>query len=315
MCGEVLCPEDRGYDEARRLWNGMIDRRPLLIARCLGLTDVAETIRFARNHDVPMTVRGGGHGVSGKAVLDGAVLLDLSAMKHVHVDPARHRAVAQAGATWGDFDPKTQTYGLATTGGVISTTGIAGLTLGGGIGWLMGKHGLACDNLISVDVADASGEHLTASAEQNADLFWALRGGGGNFGVVTTFEYQLHPLSAVLGGVLLHPRQNALDLLRHYRDLTANAPDELTAYGVDERPRRRAADCNRPLPFRRRPDLSRKRCWKISPPRAADRRYGGLEILCGTSDYDGFYGPEGSSVLLQMRLSRGTPGRGAPNDR
>jgi FAD/FMN-containing dehydrogenase len=208
----------------------MIDRRPLLIARCLGLTDVAETIRFARNHDVPMTVRGGGHGVSGKAVLDGAVLLDLSAMKHVHVDPARHRAVAQAGATWGDFDPKTQTYGLATTGGVISTTGIAGLTLGGGIGWLMGKHGLACDNLVSVDVADASGKHLTASAEQNADLFWALRGGGGNFGVVTTFEYQLHPLSAVLGGVLLHPRQNALDLLRHYRDLTANAPDELTAY-------------------------------------------------------------------------------------
>jgi FAD/FMN-containing dehydrogenase len=230
MCGEVLCPENPGYDEARRLWNGMIDRRPLLIARCLGLTDVAATIRFARNHDVPMTVRGGGHGVSGNALLDGAVLLDLSAMKHVQVDPARRRAVAHAGATWGDFDPKTQAYGLATTGGVISTTGIAGLTLGGGIGWLMGKHGLACDNLSSVDVVDASGEYLTASAEQNADLFWGLRGGGGNFGVVTTFEYQLHPLSAVLGGVLLHPRQNALDLLRHYRDLTANAPDELTAY-------------------------------------------------------------------------------------
>jgi FAD/FMN-containing dehydrogenase len=230
MRGNVLCPEDSGYDDARRLWNGMIDRRPLLIARCLGLTDVVETIRFSREHDIPMTVRGGGHGVSGKAVLDQAVLLDLSSMKHVQVDPVRQRALAHAGATWGDFDPKTQACGLATTGGVISTTGIAGLTLGGGIGWLMGKHGLACDNLISVDVADATGKHLTASAEQNADLFWAIRGGGGNFGVVTTFEYQLHPLAAVLAGILLHPRQNALDLLRHYRDLTANAPDELTAY-------------------------------------------------------------------------------------
>ena len=169
MRGNVLCPEDSGYDDARRLWNGMINRRPLLIVRCLGLTDVVETIRFSRDHDIPMTVRGGGHGVSGKAVLDGAVLLDLSSMKHVQVDPVRQRALAHAGATWGDVNPKTQACGLATTGGVISSTGIAGLTLGGGIGWLMGKHGLACDNLISVDVADATGKHLTASAEQNAE--------------------------------------------------------------------------------------------------------------------------------------------------
>jgi FAD/FMN-containing dehydrogenase len=210
----------------------MISRRPLLIVRCLGLADVAETIRLAREHEVPMTIRGGGHGVSGKAVLDDAVMLDLSLMKHVRIDPVRRRAIAQAGVTWGEFDPLAQSYGLATTGGVISTTGIAGLTLGGGIGWLMGKHGLACDNLVSVDLVDASGRHLSAGEEENADLFWALRGGGGNFGVVTTFEYQLHPVGAVLGGVLLHPRLRALDLLSHYRDLTAGAPDELTAYAA-----------------------------------------------------------------------------------
>ena len=230
--GAVLGQPDSGYEETRRVWNGMIDRQPLLIARCLGLADVVETVRFAREHDLPLTIRGGGHGVSGKAVMDGAVMADLSPMKHVHVDPVRQRAVAQAGLTWGEFDRRTQDYGLATTGGVISTTGIAGLTLGGGIGWLMGKHGLACDNLVSVDLVDAAGCHLTASAEKNADLFWALRGGGGNFGIVTAFEYQLHSLGPVLGGILLHPGERALGLLRHYRDLTADAPDELTAYAA-----------------------------------------------------------------------------------
>jgi hypothetical protein len=194
------------------------------------LSDVVEIIRYAQERGVPMTVRAGGHGFSGKCVMDGAVMLDLSLMKHVRVDPPRRRAVAQAGATWGDFDRQTQAHRLATTGGVVSTTGIAGLTLGGGIGWLMGRHGLACDNLVSADVIDASGRRVTASAEENPDLFWAIRGGGGNFGVVTTFEYQLHPLDSVYGGIFLYPRPHAFDLLSRYRDLTAKTPDELTAY-------------------------------------------------------------------------------------
>lgn len=228
--GPILLPEDSDYDALRFGWNGMIDRHPLMIARCLGTTDIVEILRYAQERGVPMTVRAGGHGFSGKSVMDGAVMLDLSLMKHVRVDPARRRAVAQAGATWGDFDRQTQVHSLATTGGVVSTTGIAGLTLGGGIGWLMGKHGLACDNLVSADLVDASGQRLTASAEENSDLFWAIRGGGGNFGVVTTFEYQLHPLDSVCGGILLYPRQHAFDLLSQYRDLTAKAPDELIAY-------------------------------------------------------------------------------------
>ena len=231
MRGAILLSEDSGYDQVRFGWNGMIDRRPLMIVRCLGLTDIVETIRFVQDHDLPMTVRSGGHGVSGKSVMDGTVMLDLSLMRHVRVDPMRRRAVAQAGATWADFDRQTQACGLATTGGVISTTGIAGLTLGGGIGWLMGKFGLACDNLVSADLVDASGGRLTASAEENPDLFWAIRGGGGNFGIVANFEYQLHPLESVYGGILIYPRQHAFDLLRHYRDLTAKAVDELTAYG------------------------------------------------------------------------------------
>jgi len=230
--GPVLGPEDSVYDEARRGWNGLIDRRPSMIARCLGLTDVAETILFAREHEMAMTVRAGGHSVAGKSVQDGALMLDLSLMRHVAIDPVRRRAVAQAGATYSDFDARTHAYGLATTGGVISSTGIAGLTLGGGIGWLMGKHGLACDNLISAEVIDASGRCLKASAEEHADLFWAIRGGGGNFGMAATFEYQLHPLQAVLGGALFYPRLRAWDVLRSYRDLTAGAPDDLTAYAA-----------------------------------------------------------------------------------
>jgi FAD/FMN-containing dehydrogenase len=230
MRGPILLPEDSEYDRLRFGWNGMIERQPLVIARCLGVTDVVEIIRFAQERNVPMTVRAGGHSASGKCVMDGAVMLDLSLMKHVQVDPMRRRAVAHAGATWGDFDRQAQAHGLATTGGVISTTGIAGLTLGGGIGWLMGKYALACDNLVSADVVDVWGQRRTASAEENPDLFWAIRGGGGNFGVVTTFEYELHPLESVYGGVLLYPRPHALDLLRHYRDLTTRAPDELTVY-------------------------------------------------------------------------------------
>ena len=230
--GSVVSPEDSGYDLLRQVWNGMIDRRPVLIARCLGLADVAATIRFTREKALPLTIRGGGHGVSGKAVMDDAVLMDLSPMKGIQIDPLNQRAVAQAGLTWGEFDRQTAEYGLATTGGVISTTGIAGLTLGGGMGWLMGKHGLTCDNLVSADLVDATGRHFTASATENAELFWALRGGGGNFGVVTTFEYQLHTLRQVLGGILVHPRTLGFELLRQYRDVTAGAPDELTTYAA-----------------------------------------------------------------------------------
>lgn len=207
MRGPVLTPGDAEYDGTRTVWNGMIDRRPTLIARCLDSADVVETIRFAREQHATMSVRGGGHSVSGKSVQDGSILLELSLMRGVAVDPIRRTARAEAGATWRDFDTATQAHGLATTGGVISTTGIAGLTLGGGIGWLMGKHGLACDNLISADLVDAAGRLLHASADENPELFWAIRGGGGNFGVVTAFEYCLHPLQRALGGLLLYPRE------------------------------------------------------------------------------------------------------------
>ena len=232
MRGPIVLPGDANYASLRLVWNRRIDRRPLLIARCLGLTDVIEVIRFAQERGVAMTIRAGGHSLSGSCVMDDAVMLDLSLMKHVSVDPARRRAVAQPGATWGDFDRQTQVHSLATTGGVRSNSGIAGLTLGGGMGWLMGKHGLVCDNLVSADVIDASGQRLTASAEENSDLFWAIRGGGGNFGVVTAFEYQLHPLTSVYAGVFLYAKQQAFDVLHQYCDLTAKAPDELTAYAL-----------------------------------------------------------------------------------
>lgn len=228
----VLSAEDSGYETVRRVWNGMIDRRPFAIVRCLSLSDVMEAIRFARAKNLPVCARGGGHSVSGKAVADGALMVDLSLMKDVQVDPVRETVVVQAGVTWGEFDRETEKYGLVSTGGVISSTGVAGLTLGGGIGWLMGKYGLSCDNLLSADVVDAEGRHLQASAVSNPDLFWAIRGGGGNFGIVTAFEFQLHPLSSVHGGVLLYPRSMAIPLLRRYRDVTASAPDELTAYAA-----------------------------------------------------------------------------------
>jgi FAD/FMN-containing dehydrogenase len=210
----------------------MIDRRPIAIVRCLNISDAMEAIRFARAKDLPVCVRGGGHSVSGKAVADGALMIDLSPMKGIQVDAARRTVVVEAGVTWGEFDRETEKYGLASTGGVISSTGVAGLTLGGGIGWLMGKHGLACDNLISAELVTADGEHLPVSATSNPDLFWAIRGGGGNFGIVTAFEFGLHPLGSVQGGVLLYPRSRAIELLRRYRDVTASAPDELTAYAA-----------------------------------------------------------------------------------
>ena len=227
--GRLVQPGDGGYDEARRVWNGMIDRRPALIARCAGPADVMAAVRFARDHRLLVSVKGGGHNITGNAVCEGGLMIDLSPMKSVRVDPAGHTARAEAGLTWGEYNRETQAFALASTGGVVSTTGIAGLTLGGGLGWLMGKHGLSCDNLLSADIVTADGELLTASAEQNPDLFWGLRGGGGNFGVVTSFEYQLHPVGPVLAGMVIHPMTEAKKVLRFYRDFARGCPDEMLA--------------------------------------------------------------------------------------
>jgi FAD/FMN-containing dehydrogenase len=227
--GLLLRPGDDGYDAARRVWNGMIDRRPALIARCAGPADVIATVRFAREHGLLLAVKGGGHNITGNAVCDGGLMLDLSAMKSVRVDPIRLAARAEAGLTWGEYNRETQAFGLASTGGVVSTTGIAGLTLGGGLGWLQGKHGLAIDNLLSVDLVSADGRLVTASTEENSDLFWGLRGGGGNFGVVTSFEYRLHPVTSVLAGMVVHPIGKAKEVLRFYRDFCRGCPDAVVA--------------------------------------------------------------------------------------
>ncbi|MDR5866149.1 FAD-binding oxidoreductase [Halomonas koreensis] len=227
--GRLFAPEDAGYDEARRVFNGMIDSRPAAIVRCAGVADVMAAVGFAREADLPVAVRGGGHGVTGSAVGEGSLVVDLSAMQSVHVDPERRTARAEGGATWGGFDHETQAFGLATTGGIVPSTGIAGLTLGGGIGYLNRKYGLACDNLLSADVVTAEGKLVTASADEHPDLFWGLRGGGGNFGVVTSLEYRLHPVGPVLAGELVFPLDRAKEVLRRYRDWSSAAPDELRA--------------------------------------------------------------------------------------
>ncbi|MGQ0734750.1 MAG: FAD-binding oxidoreductase, partial [Acidobacteriota bacterium] len=202
--GRLITAGDADYDTARVVWNGAIDRRPRLIARCIGTADVAAAVRFARDQDLEIAIRGGGHNVAGTAVCDDGIVLDLSAMRAVRVDPAGRTAWVQRGALWGDVDRETQPYGLATTGGIVSHTGVAGLTLGGGIGWLMRKHGLTVDNLLAVEVVSAEGERLRASEDEHPDLFWALRGGGGNFGVVTSFEFQLHSVGpTVLAGPIV----------------------------------------------------------------------------------------------------------------
>jgi FAD/FMN-containing dehydrogenase len=229
--GTLLRAGDAGYDDARRLHNGMIDRRPALIARCRGAADVADAVNFARTHGLEIAVRGGGHNVAGKAVCDGGVMIDLSLMKGIHVDPARRTVRAQGGVTWREFNRETQVHGLATTGGTISTTGIAGLTLGGGFGWLMGKHGLAADNVLSAEVVTASGDVVLASEKDNGDLLWGLRGGGGNFGVVSSLEYRLHPVGPVTSGLAAHPVERARDVLRFFRETTSSLPDELTLFG------------------------------------------------------------------------------------
>ena len=227
--GALLQPGDAAYDEARIVWNGMIDRHPALIARCAGVADVIAAVRFARTHGLLVSVKGGGHNITGNAVCEGGLMIDLSRLKSVRVDPANRTARAEGGLTWGEFNRETQAFGLATTGGVVSTTGISGLTLGGGLGWLLGKHGLSCDNLLSADIVTAEGEFLTVSADQHPDLFWGLRGGGGNFGVVTSFEYRLHPVGPVLAGMVIHPIEQAREVLRFYRDFARSCPDEMLA--------------------------------------------------------------------------------------
>jgi FAD/FMN-containing dehydrogenase len=227
--GPVIDPDDEGYDAARAIWNGAIDRRPTCVARCTGVADVVAALRFARERDQLVAVRSGGHGVGGHAACDGGLVIDLSPMKGIRVDAAARTARAEAGVLWGELDRETQVHGLATVGGIVTHTGIAGLTLGGGIGWLTRKHGATVDNLLSVDLVTAEGELLTASDDENPDLFWGIRGGGGNFGVVTSFEYRLHPVGPmVLAGPIFHPLEDAREVLAFYRDFIRSAPDELT---------------------------------------------------------------------------------------
>jgi FAD/FMN-containing dehydrogenase len=230
--GQVIARGDLEYDTARRVFNAMIDRRPVLIVRCVGAADVIASVRFARERGLVVSVRSGGHGVAGLAVCDHGLVIDLSRMKTMRIDPRRRVARCDPGLTLAEFDRETEAFGLATTMGTISMTGVTGLTLGGGLGWLMGKHGLACDNLISVDVVTAEGKLLVASEEENADLFWALRGGGGNFGVVTSLEFRLHEQGPVFAGLVAHAMTDCTAALRFLRDFARSAPDELALMGA-----------------------------------------------------------------------------------
>lgn len=230
MEGATILPRDPAYDEARAVWNGMIDREPGLIARCESVSDVQAAVRFAGDHDLLVAVRGGGHNVAGHAVCDGGLVVDCSRMRSVEVDPDDRVARVGPGATWADVDEATGTHGLAVPGGLVSSTGVAGLTLGGGFGWLSRAHGLTCDNLLSAEVVTADGDRVRAGPDENTDLFWALRGGGGNFGVVVSFDFRLHPVDDVVAGPVMHDLEDAPEVLRGYRELVDGAPDELTCY-------------------------------------------------------------------------------------
>lgn len=232
LSGELLRPGQTSYDSARQLWNGAVDRYPALIVRCQTSQDVAQAVTFARSYHLPVSVRSGGHNTNGLALIDDGLVIDLSQMKRVTVDPARRVARAEPGLTLGEFVRAVEPYGLVTTTGTCSGNGLGGATLGGGIGWLMGKYGLIIDNVRAFEVVTAAGRLLTVSATANADLFWALRGGGGNFGIVTAIEYQLHPVGPVLAGMVIHSQANAQAVMRFYRDFSSAAPDELTVYAV-----------------------------------------------------------------------------------
>jgi len=229
IAGSIILPGGGAYETARLVWNGMIDRRPAVIVQCGAVSDLISAVKFARDNDLLIAVRGGGHSVSGNAVCDGGIVIDLSPMKGIRVDKEKKDVYAQAGLTMGEYDRETELHGLASPGGIISTTGIAGLTLGGGFGWLSRKHGLACDNLLAADVVTADGRFLTANAKEHADLFWGIRGGGGNFGIVTSFQYKLHPVRSVLAGELIHSFHDVTETLRFYRDFAGSVPDELTS--------------------------------------------------------------------------------------
>jgi FAD/FMN-containing dehydrogenase len=227
--GAVVVPDDSIYDDSRSIWNGAIDRRPAVVAHAAGVADVVEAVRFARSQGLEVAVRGGGHSIPGFSTVDDGVVIDLSPMKAIRIDVDRRTVVAEGGLTWAELDAATQEKGLATTGGLVSSTGVAGFTLGGGIGWLMRKHGLACDNLRSAEVVTADGEVVSASADENPDLFWGLRGGGGNFGIVTSFEFNLHPVGpTVTAGPVFYPGERAGEILRWYREFVKDVPDELT---------------------------------------------------------------------------------------
>lgn len=231
--GEILTPGSAEYETSRRIWNGMIDRRPAAIARCSGPADVRTAVRFAVEQDIYPAIRAGGHNVAGLAMVDDGLVLDLTRMRGIRIDPECATATTQPGLTWGEFDRETQLFELATTGGLISTTGVAGLTLGGGVGWLLGRCGLTCDNTLSYDVVLANGDLIRANANEHPDLFWALKGGGGNFGVVTSITYQMCRISTVISGMILHPIARAREVLKFYRDFVASGiPDELTVYAA-----------------------------------------------------------------------------------
>ena len=266
--GDVIRPGDERYDSARSIFNAMFDRRPEYIARCTGVVDVITAIRFARDTHLPVAIRSGGHSVAGHGVCDDGIVIDLSPMKGMRVDPHRKTAVAQAGLTWGEFDRETQAFELATTGGRVTTTGIAGLTLGSGSGWLERKYGLVADNLLSVDLVTANGEVVTCSERENPELFWGIRGGGGNFGIATSFEYRLHELGPMLvGGILMYQFEKARELLPAWRDYIEQAPDEHGgAFAVMTAP---------PLPFVPR-ELQGKRCAALVFVYAGEVEHGEL---------------------------------------
>jgi len=226
--GQLLLPNDPGYEESRKIFNAMIDRRPALIVRCAGVADVIAALKFARGHNLLVSVRGAGHNVAGISLCDGGMVIDLAAMRGIRVSPATRTVRVEPGGTWTELNHELQTFGLAATGGYVGATGVAGLTLGGGLGWMVRKHGLALDNLLSVDVVTADGQLLTASPTEHPYLFWGIRGGGGNFGIVTSFEFQVHPAGTVLAGLVLHQASKGRELLRFWREFGPTAPEELT---------------------------------------------------------------------------------------
>jgi FAD/FMN-containing dehydrogenase len=272
--GPVLPPGDDGYDDARAIWNGLIDRRPALIVQPTGAADVVDAVNFAREQNLTLSIKGGGHNVAGNAVNDGGLVIDLSQMRGVHVDPSTQRVRVQGGATWGDTDRETQLFGLAVPGGVVSTTGIAGLTLHGGMGHLRRKHGLSIDSLLSVDIVTADGELRRASANENEDLFWAVRGAGSNFGVVTSFEFQAHPVGPmVMVGALFYPLEEVRSLLPAWRDYMVTAPDELSSVAI---------------------------CWSVPPHEPFPRKLHGRPVFVVAGAYSGSV-EDGEAVVQPLR--------------